>query len=225
MPQRRAWMLGVAATVLAPLRPGPARAQPQAASQPQSQPQLQPGEYGDPASADRWMQAWIASARTADPTATKAPNGALHLGRFADPIYYLTSVIGWDPEPAQASTYQPVRVPIGFVTDFASIPRVFWSLLRPDGTYSYAAVIHDYLYWEQYLSRDASDAILRLCMEDFRIDATVVGAVYAGVRLGGGFAWDANARRKAAGERRVIRRFPTDPRVSWDEWKRNSDVF
>jgi hypothetical protein len=208
-------MLGCAGAVLAAPWPVPGRAQPAAPAD----------SYADATAADRWMQSWIEPTRAADPSATKAPNGALHLGRFADPMYYLTSVIGWDPEPAQAATYQPVRAPIGFVTDFASIPRMFWSLLRPDGTYSYAAVIHDFLYWEQYLSRETSDAIFKLCMEDFKIDASVVRAVHAGVRVGGGFAWDANAKRKAAGERRVLRRFPTDPRVTWAEWSRDATVF
>jgi hypothetical protein len=215
MLRRRDCILGLAGAALSSLPIDPAAAQPQTA----------PEGYANAASADRWMQAWIESARAADPSATKAPNGALHLGRFADPIYYLTSVIGWDPEPAQAATYQPVRVPIGFVTDFASIPRIFWSLLRPDGTYSYAAIIHDFLYWEQYLSRDVSDSILKLCMEDFKIEAAVVNSIYTGVRLGGGFAWAENAKRKAAGERHVIRRFPSDPRVRWTDWKRQGDVF
>ncbi len=213
--QRRHHLLGLAGAAIAAAWPLPARAQPGGDN----------SNYADAPAADRWMQAWIEPTRAADPSATKAPNGALHLGRFADPIYYLTSVIGWDPEPAQANTYQSVRVPIGFVTDFASIPRMFWSMLRPDGTYSYAAVIHDFLYWEQYLGREASDAIFRLCMEDFKIDATVIKAVHAGVRLGGGFAWDENAKRKAAGERRVIRRFPTDPRVTWADWKQDGAVF
>lgn len=211
--RRRDWLLGCAALAASWSLSGRAQTTP-------------PSEtYADSDEADQWMRSWIEPARAADPAATKAPNGALHLGRFADPMYYLTSVIGWDPEPAQSSAYQAVRVPIGFVTDFASIPRMFWSLLRPDGIYSYAAIIHDFLYWEQYLSREMSDAILKLCMEDFNIDPTVVRAVHTGVRLGGGFAWDANAKRKAAGERRVLRRFPTDPRATWAEWSRDETVF
>jgi hypothetical protein len=190
-----------------------------------AQPTSPAEDYADAGDADRWMQSWIETARAADSSPTKAPNGALHLGRFADPMYFLTSVIGWDPEPAQANTYQPVRVPIGFVTDFASIPRIFWSLLRPDGTYSYAAVIHDFLYWEQYLSREASDAILRLCMEDFKINAAVITTIHSGVRLGGSFAWEDNARRKAAGEKRLLKRFPMDPRVTWNEWKQDTAAF
>jgi len=40
-----------------------------------------------------------------------------------------------------------ISVPAGYVTDFASIPRVCWSLIGgPLGKYSKAALIHDYLY-------------------------------------------------------------------------------
>jgi hypothetical protein len=39
-----------------------------------------------------------------------------------------------------------IVVPAGFVTDFASIPRLFWDVLPPTGKYGKAAVIHDYLY-------------------------------------------------------------------------------
>lgn len=212
---RRDWLLGCAAVaVTAPW-----------SMSGRTQPAIVAEGYADAAAADRWMQSWIEPVRAADPSATKAPNGAMHLGRFADPMYYLTSVIGWDPEPKQANAYQSVRVPIGFVTDFASIPRIFWSLLPPDGLYSYAAVIHDFLYWEQYLTRETSDAIFKMCMEDFKINAALVAAIHAAVRIGGGFAWEENARRRAAGEKRILRRFPTDPRLAWTEWSQDAKVF
>ena len=38
-----------------------------------------------------------------------------------------------------------VLVPQGYVTDFASIPRIFWRILPPWGKYGKAAVVHDYL--------------------------------------------------------------------------------
>lgn len=183
------------------------------------------GDYADPKSADDWMLKWISDEEKRRPYLQKAPRGALHMGRFADPFYYLVNTIGWDPEVSQARRYQPVRVPIGFVTDFASIPRVFWSILRPDGMYSYAAIIHDYLYWEQFLSREISDEILKMCMEDFKVDSSTVATIYAGVRIGGKFAWDENSRLRAAGEKRVLKLFPTDPTVRWSEWKIRSDVF
>ena len=39
-----------------------------------------------------------------------------------------------------------VTVPVGFVTDFATIPKFLWPIYPPTGLYGKAAVIHDYLY-------------------------------------------------------------------------------
>ena len=38
-----------------------------------------------------------------------------------------------------------IRVPVGYRTDFASIPRFFWRILPPAGRYGKAAVVHDWL--------------------------------------------------------------------------------
>ena len=38
-----------------------------------------------------------------------------------------------------------VIIPKGFLTDGASVPRLFWGLLPPWGSYGQAAVLHDYL--------------------------------------------------------------------------------
>jgi len=46
-----------------------------------------------------------------------------------------------------------IRVPAGFETDFASVPRLFWPIFPPYGaTYGKAAVVHDFL-WTQARSR------------------------------------------------------------------------
>lgn len=39
-----------------------------------------------------------------------------------------------------------VHVPIGFATDFASVPRPFWWWIAPWGRHGRAAIIHDFLY-------------------------------------------------------------------------------
>lgn len=38
-----------------------------------------------------------------------------------------------------------IKVDKGFVTDFASVPRLFWSIFPPFGKYTKAAVLHDRL--------------------------------------------------------------------------------
>ena len=42
-----------------------------------------------------------------------------------------------------------ITIPAGFVTDFASSPRIFWPVLSPWGKWGKAAVVHDLLYQRQ----------------------------------------------------------------------------
>jgi hypothetical protein len=165
----------------------------------------------------KWMDAWM--------MVPKAPGGRLELGRFADPIYFLGQPISWQPNPGQV--FAAVTVPTGFVTDFASIPAIFWSYLRPDGKYAYAAIVHDYLYWMQQRPREEADQILKFAMQDFNINSATVLAIYEAVHLFGGSAWRNNADLKARGEKRILKpeKWPEDPRVTWAEWKKRPDVF
>jgi hypothetical protein len=171
-----------------------------------------------------WMDAWM-SARARQSPGERELRGGFFLGRFKDPTYYLTKPIAWSPNSDQASKYQRVDVPIGFVTDFASIPRIFYSALRPDGDYAYAAVVHDYLYWTQQRSRESSDEIFNLAMQDLKIDTKTRSTIYNAVRAFGGHAWTANAKLKSNGEKRVLAKFPDDPVVTWEDWKKTPGVF
>ncbi len=163
-----------------------------------------------------WMTAWM--------SVSKAPGGMLKISRFREPVYFLTAPISWTPNAGQ-ERYSAVTVPQGFVTDFASIPRVFWSALRPDGEYAYAAVVHDYLYWTQTRSREEADNILKMVMEDFDVGAITVEAIYGAVRVGGKAAWNGNAEKRAEGEQRILTRYPQDPRTRWEDWKQRPGVF
>jgi hypothetical protein len=173
--------------------------------------------YADPAIADEWLRKWEAGKRAA--------HGMLNLTRFADPVYVLTKDIAWTPNDADAKVAAPVTVPVGFVTDFASIPRAFWALLRPDGDYCYAAILHDYLYWEQQVPREKADNVLRLAMKDFEVGAPTISTIYNGVRAGGGIAWKQNRKLRKSGEKRLLKRLPDDPTIRWVDWKKRADVF
>jgi hypothetical protein len=68
------------------------------------------------------------------------------------------------------STQDRIVVPKGFVTDFASIPQGLWSLgLGPQGRYSRAAVVHDYLYWSQGCTRAQADRLMVIAMKESRV--------------------------------------------------------
>jgi hypothetical protein len=57
-----------------------------------------------------------------------------------------------------------ITIPTGFVTDFASIPRWLWVIAGNRGKYNKAAVLHDYLYKTQIMSRKESDRLYRKMM-------------------------------------------------------------
>jgi hypothetical protein len=92
-----------------------------------------------------------------------------------------------------------IDVPIGFRTDFASVPRLFWMVLPPWGKYGNAAVIHDYLYWVQTRPRPAADAILLEAMGVLEVSAWQKYPMYWAVRCFGWWIWWRNRVRKSLG--------------------------
>ena len=89
-----------------------------------------------------------------------------------------------------------ISVNIGFHTDFASIPRLLWDFLPQWGKYGNAAVIHDYLYWEQPRSRKETDDILLEGMVVLKVGTISRYAIYWAVRLGGCWAWSRNQSKR-----------------------------
>jgi hypothetical protein len=83
----------------------------------------------------------------------------MNLGVFSAPAETIyaeaeSRVLGYDvwrvmntfrfyPDASDKKTY--VEVPEGFLSDGATVPRPFWWLLPPWGTYGQAAIVHDYL--------------------------------------------------------------------------------
>jgi len=102
-----------------------------------------------------------------------------------------------------------IWVPAGFVTDFASVPRVLWTFLPSWGRYGKGAVLHDYLYQFLYwmLEQPQYESLFdhfsyarknpRKFADDIFYEAMLVGGtkpwkawiMYRGVRLLGWLAW------------------------------------
>lgn len=90
------------------------------------------------------------------------------------------------------SAKERICVPINTYTDFASIPRIFWNIFPPTGTYAIAAVIHDYLYEQQGIekySRKDCDNIFLEAMHANGVSITARYIMYWMVRLFGKWAW------------------------------------
>ena len=79
------------------------------------------------------------------------------------------SVLTQDLQYRVLQTTFVIVVPAGFVTDFASTPRALWSVIPPTGRYQLAAVVHDFLYWDQGCTREQADAIFRVAMAESNV--------------------------------------------------------
>ena len=86
-----------------------------------------------------------------------------------------------------------VRVPMGFVTDFASVPKVFQNIIPAWGKYGKASVVHDYLYKDlnahSVFDRKAADRIFLQAMLVSGTKPWKAKVMYWAVRLFGSFAW------------------------------------
>jgi len=83
-----------------------------------------------------------------------------------------------------------ITVPDGFLTDGASVPRIFWNIFSPFGSYFPAALIHDYLYSKAsypawVIDRADIDGIFLAAMKDVGVGWLTRRVIYRAVRLGG----------------------------------------
>lgn len=89
----------------------------------------------------------------------------------------------------QEGSGDTINVPIGFITDFASVPRLFWSVFPKWGKHGNAAVIHDYLYWTQKRNKKESDKIFLEAMAVLKVPKWKRYCMYWAVKYFGGWAW------------------------------------
>ena len=86
----------------------------------------------------------------------------------------------------------PIDVPAGFETDFASVPRGLWNIFPPDGPWTQAAVVHDWLYNTKglhLLTRKACDGIFLEAMAALKVPFWKRQLMYRAVRIFGGLYW------------------------------------
>ncbi|AHF90207.1 hypothetical protein OPIT5_08275 [Opitutaceae bacterium TAV5] len=94
----------------------------------------------------------------------------------------------------------------GFVTDLASVPRIFWRILPPFGRYTLAAVVHDWLYRHQHfcphnsrwplIPRVLADRIFLRAMRALGVGLVPRTTIYLAVRAFGWVAWRKNLRNR-----------------------------
>lgn len=82
----------------------------------------------------------------------------------------------------------------GFVTDLASVPQIFRSLVPVNGRHRAPAILHDYLFVIQDRPRAEVDRLFLEAMEDAGVRWTQRQLMYRAVRLGGWLPWRRNTR-------------------------------
>ena len=89
-----------------------------------------------------------------------------------------------------------IKIEKGFITDFASIPRLFWTIIgHPTGVYGKAAVVHDYLYATQIMTRRRSDAIFLEAMKVLKVSWWRRRTMWFAVRAWAWTAWNRHKKR------------------------------
>jgi hypothetical protein len=82
-----------------------------------------------------------------------------------------------------------ISVPAGTITNFASVPRIFWSIISPVDTHGKAAVLHDYSYEIHYDSRKRCDKIFAEAMEVLGVEKYKIDIIYQMTRTFGWNTW------------------------------------
>ncbi|MBD3611114.1 MAG: DUF1353 domain-containing protein [Hydrogenovibrio crunogenus] len=84
-------------------------------------------------------------------------------------------------EPVQCAGH---TVPAGFISDGATVPRIFWPIFPPIGRYLKATLVHDY-YLQQGIDRKTCDQHFKTCLVALNISPWRVNALYVAVRAYG----------------------------------------
>ena len=78
-----------------------------------------------------------------------------------------------------------IKVPKGFVTVYASIPKLFRTVVLPYGTHSGASVVHDWLYSSNCnldISRERADKIFLEILKEEKVNFLLRILMYIAVR-------------------------------------------
>ena len=101
-------------------------------------------------------------------------DGGRSLWQLVHPLVYQSDIL-----------LAPVDVPEGFVTDFASVPRIPVAYLLMNDVGQPAAVIHDYLYRFATCTRAQADEVLEEALNVLGVSWWRRKAMWTAVRLAG----------------------------------------
>lgn len=117
------------------------------------------------------------------------PEGMPLSNREGRQLYQLDKDLIYQSDVAGAT----FTVPVGFVTDFASIPRLPFVYFLLNGIADEPGVVHDFLYSTATIDRAMADQVLKEACLLFGVSRWKAEAIYLGVRVGGASHYGASS--------------------------------
>jgi hypothetical protein len=87
-------------------------------------------------------------------------------------------------------------IPAGYITDFASVPRIFRGIVQPGGNHNLATLIHDWLYDTQLGTRKQADEEMLHWLMKAGCSKAKAYTMYLAVRIGGRSWWKKDSKPK-----------------------------
>ena len=78
-----------------------------------------------------------------------------------------------------------VKIPKGFITDLASVPRPLWWFISPAGKHSQACVIHDYMYDNALFTKETADKLFFEALQELGVPSVRAWVMYFAVKFFG----------------------------------------
>jgi hypothetical protein len=97
-----------------------------------------------------------------------------------------------------------IRIPAGFITDFASVPRFLWGIIPPWDKYGKAAVVHDFCYGLELYPRKRCDEIFLEGMTVLNVPLWKRQTMYYAVRIFGQAVWDKHTKETIAERKKFL---------------------
>lgn len=107
----------------------------------------------------------------------------MHTGSYSKLVTRKNGKHNWVVEADWATPFGVV--PLGFQSDGASIPRIFWWFADPAGEFFEAAVLHDYLYNSAIGTKDKADLAFYQTALHFKATTWKAKVAYYAVKLAG----------------------------------------
>lgn len=100
-----------------------------------------------------------------------------------DNLKLLEELIYWERRSKQL-----IVIPVGFVSDGASVPQVLWGVMGHPFSKQVreAAVLHDFLYYNNIVSRAKADQIFYDALRELGMEYVQAQSYYIAVRSFGG---------------------------------------